>query len=62
KIFFEHLKTLDKKMARILENKVKKLIPLPDSGPRRNSIRLSVNSEIQQLLEPEGRKGDGIEK
>ncbi|HZK12116.1 MAG TPA: hypothetical protein VFD10_07180, partial [Atribacterota bacterium] len=62
KIFFEHLKTLDKKMARILENKVKKLIPLPDSGPRRNSIRLSVNSEILQLLEPEGRKGDGIEK
>lgn len=57
KIFFEHLKTLDKKMARILENKVKKLIPLPDSS-RRNSIRQSVNSEILKLLEPEERKGE----
>jgi len=62
KIFFGHLKTLDNKMARILENKVKKLIPLPDSGIRRSSIRQSVNSEILQLLEPEERKGDGIEK
>ena len=51
KIFFEHLKTLDNKMARILENKVNKLIPLPDSGARRSSIRQSVNSEILQLLE-----------
>ena len=30
KIFFEYLKTLDNKMARILENKLKKLIPLLD--------------------------------
>ena len=58
KIFFEHLKTLDNKMARILENKVKKLIPLPDSGPRRISIRQSVNSEILQLLESKEKRED----
>jgi hypothetical protein len=57
KIFFEHLKTLDNKMSQILENKIKKLIPLPDSGIR-NSIRQSVNSEILKLLEPEERKGE----
>lgn len=62
KIFFEHLKTLNNKMARVLENKVKKLIPLPDSGIKRSSIRQSVNSEILQLLEPEERKGDEVEK
>ena len=58
KIFFEHLKTLDNKMARILENKVKKLIPLPDSGARRSSIRQSVNSEILQLLESKEKRED----
>jgi len=58
KIFFDHLKTLDNKMSRILENKVKKLIPLPDSGPRRSSIRLSVNSEILQLLESKEKRED----
>lgn len=57
KIFFEHLKTRDNNMARILENEVNKLIPLPDSS-RRNSIRQSVNSEILKLLEPEERKGE----
>ena len=62
KIFFGHLKTLDTKMARILEKKVKKLIPLPDYGTKRNSIRQTVNSEILQLLESEERKGDGVEK
>ena len=55
KIFFEHLRTRDNNMARILENEVKKLIPLPDSS-RRNSIRHSVNSEILKVLEPEERK------
>ena len=58
KIFFDHLKALDNKMSRILENKVKKLIPLPDPGPRRNSIRLSVNSEILQLLESKEKRED----
>lgn len=58
KIFFDHLKTLDNKMSRILENKVKKLIPLPDSGSRRSSIRLFVNSEILQLLESKEKKED----
>jgi len=58
KIFFEHLKTLDNKMARILENKIKKLIPLPDSGARRSSIRQSVNSEILQLLESKEKRED----
>jgi hypothetical protein len=58
KIFFEHLKTLDNKMAQILENKVKKLIPLPDSGTRRSSIRQSVNSEILQLLESKEKRED----
>jgi len=58
KIFFEHLKTLDNKMARISENKVKKLIPLPDSGTRRSSMRQSVNSEILQLLESKEKRED----
>jgi len=58
KIFFEHLKTLDNKMARILENKVIKLIPLPDPGTRRSSIRQSVNSEILQLLESKEKRED----
>lgn len=49
-------------MARILENKVKKLIPLPDSGTRRSSIRQSVNSEILQLLESKGKREDKMLK
>ena len=58
KIFFDYLKTLDNKMSRILENKVKKLIPLPDSGARRSSARQSVNSEILQLLESKEKRED----
>jgi len=57
KIYFEHLRTRDNNMTQILENKIKKLIPLPDSGIR-NSVRKSVNSEILKLLEPEERKGE----
>jgi len=50
-LFFEHIKGVDENLARLLQDSIYKLIPLPEPGPSRNSLRKKINSEILELLE-----------
>jgi len=50
-LFYEHMRSIDSKLAAILVTGMMEILPLPEAGPDRNLKRSQANGVIQQALD-----------